>query len=341
MQKNLEAKIEKQFGNKIWLQMNQKIIERNLISSAFAYSLIKFVFLSVALVFLLKLGWMARSYAVTFLISGALTLILAQFAFLGHDAGHLAIHSEIPVNRIFGQLCMTLVAGLAFDEWSRRHRCHHQNCQNESLDPDMDVDIVVSLTANSLQKKSTIGKIFSKYQVYLMPMLSLFFGHSQRHLSQIAVLKSPAKYALDLMVLILHYLLWFVIPYFFFQVPIAQICIIYFLPIFILGPYFASTFWVNHIGMPLVKSQSEFSFVEHQVLTSRNISSPGWLNWFFGGLNFQIEHHLFPKIPSHQLRKMTSVVRDQLSQIGLPYCEVRWTEAVVAIFKHLRQVSKQ
>ena len=105
-------------------------------------------------------------------------------------------------------------------------------------------------------------------------------------------------------------------------------------------PYLAAIFWVNHIGMPLVTRAEAFSFLEHQVVTSRTIVNPPRWHWVFGGLNFQVEHHLFPMVPSRRLAAVQPVVQRHLQGCGLPYCAVTWPAAVRAIHGHLRAVAR-
>jgi fatty acid desaturase len=114
----------------------------------------------------------------------------------------------------------------------------------------------------------------------------------------------------------------------------------YAIPLTLLGPYLAAIFWVNHVGMPLVRKVESFSFFEHQVVTSRTIvNPPGW-NWVFGGLNFQIEHHLFPQVPSCRLPAVQAIVRVHFERNRIAYNGMPWREAVLGIARHLRQVAR-
>lgn len=284
-------------------------------------------------------AWLPYSDASLVAAYAALALLLAQCAFIGHDAGHGTVSRSERIGRAIGQVSMTIVTGLAFDEWIARHRAHHRYCQEEARDPDLLVSLVVSLTDGSLRAKGPVGRFISRYQAIHIWLLSLLFGHSQRHLSQAAVLGNLRRYRLDALMLVLHAGLWFGIPCLLLEVPLRLALLAYVVPLTILGPYLAAIFWVNHIGMPLIGQADQFSFFEHQSVTSRTILNPPALNWLFGGLNFQIEHHLFPQVPSARLAAVQPIVRQHFARHGIPYNGVSWRGAIVAIGVHLRRIA--
>ena len=92
--------------------------------------------------------------------------------------------------------------------------------------------------------------------------------------------------------------------------------------------------------VPLIEKAESFSFFEHQYVTSRTIiNPPGW-NWLFGGLNFQIEHHLFPQVPSSRLAAVQAIVRRHFAHNGIAYHGVSWWSAMSSITAHLRRVAR-
>ncbi len=339
MQAYAEATLTDQEGRGLWLAMFRDVQAQRLMVPSFARTLAKLVLLFALLAAALCLAWSGSSWTLPGAYA-ALALLLAQFAFIGHDAGHGSIGRNSAVNRAFGQLAMTLVTGLAFDEWIARHRAHHQYCQDETRDPDMAVAFVVSLTEGSKQGKGALGRFLTRTQPVHIWLLSFLFGHSQRHLSQAAVFANPRHWRLDAAMLVPHYALWFGIPCGLLGVPFLAALLAYLIPLTLLGPYLAAIFWVNHIGMPLVRRVESFSFFEHQVVTSRTITNPPAWNWLFGGLNFQIEHHLFPQVPSARLPALQAIVREHFERHRIAYHGVTWSEAVRSIVAHLRLVAR-
>lgn len=340
MQTYVEATLSDQEGRALWRSMFHDVTGQQLMVPARLRTLAKFTLLWALFAGALWLSWVETSWLGRGLAYGALALLLAQFAFIGHDAGHGSISRRAAVNRAFGQLSMTLVTGLAFDEWIERHRAHHQFCQDEARDPDMAVAFVASLTEESTRGKSALGRFLTRTQGFHIWLLSFFFGHSQRHLSQAGVLRKPGSYRLDTAVLSAHFALWFGVPCIILGVPLATALLAYLVPLTLLGPYLAAIFWVNHIGMPLIRKLEKFSFFEHQLVTSRTITNaPAW-DWLFGGLNFQIEHHLFPQVPSARLPAVQAIVQAHFQRHRIAYHGVTWWQAVRLIAAHLRRVAR-
>ncbi len=87
------------------------------------------------------------------------------------------------------------------------------------------------------------------------------------------------------------------------------------------GVYLGSVFAPNHKGMPILTGKDRPDFLRRQVLTSRNVRG----NWFtdiaLGGLNYQIEHHLFPSMPSPNLRRAQIIVRHYCDELSVSYLE--------------------
>ncbi len=338
MQRYAEATLSDQQGRALWRSMFDDVKGQRLFAPAGARTLLRLLLLSVLLGAALGLSWFGASWLELGVGYVALALLLAQFAFIGHDAGHGSISAKSAVNRTFGQIAMTLVTGLAFDEWIGRHRMHHQFCQDEQRDPDLAVAFVVSLTEASRRQKGPLGRFLTRHQALHVWLLSFLFGHSQRHLSQVAVFADLRRFRRDGAMLALHFALWFALPCLLLGVPWANALLAYLIPLTLLGPYLAAIFWVNHIGMPLVKEPERFSFFEHQVVTSRTITNPPVWNWLFGGLNFQIEHHLFPQVPSNRLAAVHAIVREHFARNRIAYHGVTWPAAVRSIATHLRAI---
>lgn len=340
MQVRIQPRFTQQEAGIVWHAMLDEVNSVKLMYSRLSATLLKLGLLLTLLGAALAVSWSQTSTWTLGAAYVAIALLLAQFAFIGHDAGHSAVSRRPSINRALGQISMTVVTGLAFDEWIERHRAHHRFCQDQTRDPDMAVDLVVSLTEASKRQKGKFGRFMTRYQAIHIWLLSLLFGHSQRHLSQAAVFVSPRRYALDAIVLLLHFALWFGLPCFLLGVPFMTALLAYVIPLTILGPYLAAIFWVNHVGMPLIERPEDFSFFEHQYVTSRTIINPPMLNWVFGGLNFQIEHHLFPRVPSSRLAAVQAIVRKHFARNRIEYHAVTWWGAMRAVAAHLHVVAR-
>lgn len=282
--------------------------------------------------------WQTGSLLYLVIGTVVISLCMSQLAFWGHNAGHEAITKQRFWNKLLGQVSMTVFCGLAFEEWRDRHRSHHRYVQEDGVDPDMLIDFVASVTVESKRSKSALGRKLCRWQHVYVWMLSLLFGHSQRFQSQWGALRQAQKYKLDLMTLGLHYCLFVILP-FVLGLAVDRILLIYLLPTTILGPHLAAVFWVNHIGKPLIEQDIRIHNFEQQVITARTIDNPPGWDWFFGGLNFQIEHHIYPAVPSIKLRSMQRVVRPIIEQRQLNYDSCSWFKVIKEVYQHFRYVA--
>ena len=106
------------------------------------------------------------------------------------------------------------------------------------------------------------------------------------------------------------------------------------------GLYLGCSFAPNHKGMPVLDAADRSDFLRRQVLTSRNVRG-GWLtDLALGGLNYQIEHHLFPSMPRPSLRRSQPLIRAYCQQLGLPYCEASLAGSYAQALRHLATVGK-
>jgi fatty acid desaturase len=104
------------------------------------------------------------------------------------------------------------------------------------------------------------------------------------------------------------------------------------------GVYLGASFAPNHKGMPILLPQDEHDFLRRQVLTSRNVRGGWFTDLALGGLNYQIEHHLFPSMPRPSLRRAQPVIRDFCQQHGLPYREMSLIGSYAEALRYLHAV---
>lgn len=341
MQSKLIPQLTHEDGQRIWKSLQKDLGQEGLFNASALETSLRFLFLLIILAFGFWLAWDPEGSALKVVLGNIiLALVLAQFAFLGHDSAHGALTGKKTVSTVIGEFCMTVVNGLCFLEWRSRHVEHHLLCQHEATDPDMQVSFVASLTKDAALKKKGLALFFTRIQAYTLWPLSFGFGHSQRFLGQAGAFMKPKKFFWDLIALIFHYGLWIAFPLLVLELSWSQVLLVYLIPLTLLGPYLAAIFWVNHLGMPLVEDTSKFSFFEHQVRTTRNVLPLPGTAWLYGGLCYQIEHHLFPTIPSYRLGKAKVLTQKRVEEAGMSYHECGWGSAIAAVARHFKEVSR-
>ncbi len=106
------------------------------------------------------------------------------------------------------------------------------------------------------------------------------------------------------------------------------------------GLYLGCSFAPNHKGMPILNADDQSDFLRRQVLTSRNVRG-GWLtDVALGGLNYQIEHHLFPSMPRPSLRGSQALIEAFCRQRGVPYCQSSLAGSYAQALRHLNTVGR-
>jgi fatty acid desaturase len=106
----------------------------------------------------------------------------------------------------------------------------------------------------------------------------------------------------------------------------------------LIGVYLASVFAVNHKGMPVLEHDTDMDFLRLQVVTARNVRSQRYTDFFYGGLNYQVEHHLFPTMPQNKLREARTIVMDFCQAHQIPYYETGFVQSQREILGHLHTV---
>ena len=104
------------------------------------------------------------------------------------------------------------------------------------------------------------------------------------------------------------------------------------------GLYLGCSFAPNHKGMPTLTEADELDFVRRQVLTSRNVRGSRFVDFLLGGLNYQIEHHLFPNMPRPNLRRAQPLIRAFCQEHDIDYSEATMFGSYAEAVRHLHAV---
>src|SRR5690606_20250665 len=106
----------------------------------------------------------------------------------------------------------------------------------------------------------------------------------------------------------------------------------------VFGVYLGASFAPNHKGMPIIAKDAKLDFFTKQVRTSRNVSGGWWATWLMGGLNYQVEHHLFPNMPRLHLARAREIVMEQCDTLGVPYTETTLWRSYGIVIAYLKRV---
>ena len=265
-----------------------------------------------------------------------LAAVFAQFGFLGHDAGHSQVFRTRRANAVLGLACGNLGAGVSYDWWTRKHNRHHAHPNTEGADPDIAIG-VLAFSVTSARMARGIRRLVFRYQAYLViPML--FLEALSLHASSIRRMTLPGcrHRAWEATLLGAHFAAY--LGAVFLVLPPVKAVTFILVQQGLLGFYLGCSFAPNHKGMPILAACDKTDFLRRQVLTSRNVRG-GWLTDFaLGGLNYQIEHHLFPSMPRPNLRRAQAMVAAFCADRGVAYLETSLLTSYAQALGHLAAV---
>ena len=261
------------------------------------------------------------------------SVALLTMGYLGHDAGHCALSKRRWVNDVWGHFGMTFLCGFSFGFWRTRHNRHHAHCQEIDGDPDMHFGVVFSVYPDSASWKTPLGRFFLRIQRWAFWPLSCLYWATLRYDGIRDLFQQPKLTRVDRFVMPLHWIVLLVVPGLVFGWGAAVAA--YLAVSCVSSLMTASVFIPNHIGMRRLTQADKPSYLEQQVTTSRNISNPPVLDFYYGGLNSQIEHHLFPRVSHDRYRAMRPVVRAFCQARGIAYQEASLYGALASVGRHL------
>lgn len=266
-------------------------------------------------------------------------LVWGQLAFLGHDAGHQAIFSRRRSNDALGRVLGNVLVGLSYGWWVDTHKRHHANPNHEGRDPDVGDGVLAFTAAQAAKPSGQLSRFIVRWQAWLFFPLLTLEGISL-HVDSVAAVRSGrfrsargGSRQLEAITLIAHVVLYASL----LLVVMSPEKAVAFAAVHqaVWGVYMGCTFAPNHKGMPIIASDESLDFLRRQVLTSRNVRGGLFTDFALGGLNYQIEHHLFPSMPRGSLRDAQPIVRAHCAALGLPYCEASLIGSYRAALAHL------
>lgn len=98
---------------------------------------------------------------------------------------------------------------------------------------------------------------------------------------------------------------------------------------------------LSHFAMSTADLGDAESFPQHQLRTTMDVDCPAWLDWIHGGLQFQAVHHLFPRVPRHNLRRLQVLVRGFCEDVGIEYKILGFVDGNKEVLGRLGEVAKQ
>jgi linoleoyl-CoA desaturase len=270
-----------------------------------------------------------------------------------HDGNHGSYSSKKWVNNLMGGTIYVL-AGNVYN-WQVQHNVlHHTYTNIHGHDEDLDAGRIIRFTEHA--EWSKFHRFQHYYSVFLYGLLTFNwalttdFKQTKRYLAKklsYGKLPSPLKqWSIIAITKLLYISIWIVIPMLFMSIAWWKILIGFFVMHYTAGLILSIVFQLAHVvkktDMPVPDDTGSMknTWAIHQLFTTVNFATKNRIvNWFTGGLNHQVEHHIFPNISHIHYTKIAKIVKQTAAECNLPYHEYKTTrEAVIAHFNHLKEM---
>lgn len=277
----------------------------------------------------------------TVLLLPVTALFLSAAAMIGHEGGHRSFSSNGLRSELLYHFVFPFMGGLGAIQWKDKHNVRHHGHPNVvGVDDDMELWPLAHTREEHLRAGPIRRFVQRHAQGWLWWPMTMLFTWSIKVDSIGALVRHAKKHGItrawvfDATAQILHYVAWLVLPSLAFG----------FLPVFgfylalfgLLSLFLALVFTTGHMGLPIREAgEGALDGWALQLDTTRNLILPKWLSFFFVGLDFQIEHHLFPKIPHANLPRAAPIVQRWIEGLGLTYHRVPYGKALVDVTRYV------
>jgi fatty acid desaturase len=268
------------------------------------------------------------------LLAVGFAVLFGQVALVSHDLAHRQVFRSRRPTEIAGLVAGNLGVGMSYGWWMDKHTRHHANPNHEELDPDVAPDILV-WSGDQARASRGVPRFLGRWQAFLFfPLLTL--EGINLHVAGVRALPNLKRRGLEAALLLTHFAGYLAMLFLVLSPGKAVLFLVVHQALW--GVYMGSIFAPNHKGMPMFSGDERPDFLRRQVLTSRNVRGNWLVDNALGGLNYQIEHHLFPSMPSPHLRHARPIVRQYCAELGVPYTETGLVDSYAQALRHLHRV---
>ena len=292
---------------------------------------------------MLAAGWVALGRVGdswwTLAVAAYMAFSYTQTGFIGHDIGHRQVTRSRRGQDLLGLLHGNLLMGFSYGWWVGHHNRHHSNPNHLEKDSDITRRRAIFIPEQGFSRPGRAKQFIVRHQHVLFYPLLVTEGIGLRTESIKALRRRlPRLTAIEAVLIAVHLGLYFGAV--FYILPLGKGIAFILTMNLLFGLYIGSVFAPNHKGMPIQMPDDDWDWLTRQVVTSRNIRSSYLTDFLYGGLNYQIEHHLFPTMPRKALRHARPITIQYCREIGIGYYEVSVWRSYVEVITHLYRTTK-
>ena len=271
-------------------------------------------------------------------VAAYFAVLSTQLGFAGHDAGHRQIFSSGRANYVAGVVLANIGVGFSYGWWVDKHNRHHAHPNDEDKDPDVGAGALV-FTTGQARASGPVGRVLYRFQAWsFFPLLLLEALNLRVASLRYLIADRTRPRARELLLMAVH--LAGYLAFVFLLLPPAKALVFIAVHQALFGLYLGCSFAPNHKGMPELTEAENADFLLRQVLTSRNVRGHWLTDFALGGLNYQIEHHLFPSMPRGNLRHAQRIVKEFCAVHRVSYLETGLIASYAQALRHLDAVGR-
>ena len=263
--------------------------------------------------------------------------LCVQLGLIGHDLSHAGVFQSKTLNRSVARIVWGLGCGLSESRWFRKHNAHHQSPNHIGYDPDLKIPFAFS-EAQALQYSTFYQRyIFPRQHTLFWIGLGFVYPYNILHSMRFLLKDSSAQSVFEVILMSIHFVL--VLGFTFFFLPPMTAVLFNLVVFLVVGLYMGMIFAPNHKGEDMLAPEGIHNWV-HQITLTRNITPSFLVSYILGGLEYQIEHHLFLGMSRFQYPRAQAIVKEFCAKEHIPYTETSWTGSLKCIHTALRDVAR-
>ncbi|KAL4924002.1 fatty acid desaturase [Aspergillus undulatus] len=283
----------------------------------------------------------------------------SQMVFAAHDAAHMAITHDFFIDNLIGMIIAAPIGGLSLGWWKRTHNVHHLVTNMPEHDPDNQhlpflavnhrfLGSLWSTYHERLMPYTSFARKFVPYQAYLYYII-LMFGRFNLYVQSwlfLAQGQGPRKglawwHRYFEIAGNVVFWIWFGYGIIYRSLPDPTTRILFILISHAVTMPLHVQFTLSHFAMSTADLGPTESFPQRMLRTTMDVDCPEWLDWIHGGLQFQAIHHLFPRVPRHNLRRVQKLVLGFCADVGIPYALYGFVKGNEKVVGSLAEVARQ
>ncbi len=270
------------------------------------------------------------------IIAAVLGILFTQYAFLAHESSHKQVWESAKANENTARVIGDLIVGISLSWWVNKHSRHHAKPNTIDVDPDIDRDFLVFHEGQARQLRGVSAWLAPRQGWIFFPALTLEGMNLYVQAFRTVLFgKNVEQRAVEIILLTIRTIAYFSVIFYFLPLGMAFGFVGVQMAVF--GVYMGASFAPNHKGMPQLAASARVDFLRRQVLTSRNVEGLG-MTTAMGGLNYQVEHHLFPSMARPNLKKASEFVREHCASLDISYTSVPLLESYGIVIRYFNRV---